>query len=110
MTRNDESDWSDIVNWVLQALLYGEKIGLTQNICDYDTPSTIASKLNYINAVNCVGNYYEIFSRTIGEANRNEINRINFGTSELMFNLFLPCSFANLVSLLASNTIQKCYI
>lgn len=89
VTRSDESEWSDIVNWVMQALFYGEKVGRGQNQdkCNNDTPATVSSKLNYINAVDCVGNYDEIFSRAFGD-NRNDINRINRGTGESMSNLF----------------------
>jgi hypothetical protein len=44
-------------------------------------PPQNASKLNYLNAVYCVGNYQEIFKRSFG-SNRNEINYINDGTGE----------------------------
>eukprot|EP00956_Cyclotella_meneghiniana_P017722 scaffold29126_cov67-Cyclotella_meneghiniana.AAC.2 len=56
VTRNDEAEWSDIVNWVMQALFYGEKVGRgrNQDKCSNDT-ATVASKLNYLNAVDCVG-------------------------------------------------------
>ena len=91
VTRSDESEWSDIVNWVMQALFYGEKVGLVQNKkeCNNETRGTVASKLNYVNAVNCVGNYDEIFSRTFGAANRNDINKINWGTGKLMSNFYI---------------------
>ena len=90
VTRSDESEWSDIVNWVMQALFYGEKVGRGQNQdkCSNDTPTTVASKLNYLNAVDCVGNYGELFSQAFGD-NRNDINKINHGTGELTTNLFL---------------------
>ena len=90
VTRNDEAEWSDIVNWVMQALFYGEKVGRGQNQdkCSNDTPTTVASKLNYLNAVDCVGNYGELFSQAFGD-NRNDINKINHGTGELTTNLFL---------------------
>eukprot|EP00956_Cyclotella_meneghiniana_P016657 scaffold26452_cov67-Cyclotella_meneghiniana.AAC.8 len=102
VTRSDESEWSDIVNWVMQALLYGEKVGLVQNQkeCNNETPGTVASELNYINAVNCVGNYDEIFSRTFGAANRNDINKINSGTGKSMSNIIsiMMHTFLKLVS------------
>ena len=74
VTRSDESEWSDIVNWVMQALFYGEKVGRgrNQDKCSNDT-ATVASKLNYLNAVDCVGNYGELFSQAFGD-NRNDIN------------------------------------
>ena len=74
----------------MQALFYGEKVGRGQNQdkCSNDTPTTVASKLNYLNAVDCVGNYGELFSQAFGD-NRNDINKINHGTGELTTNLFL---------------------
>lgn len=90
VTRNDESEWSDIVNWVIHSLIYGEKVGLNQSECDYDTPATVASELNYLNAVYCVGSYGEIFNRTFGADNRTNINEINLGTGELMPNPTQP--------------------
>jgi hypothetical protein len=48
---------------------------------DINMPPQNASKLNYLNAVYCVGNYQEIFKKSFG-VNRNEINHINNGTGE----------------------------
>ena len=98
VTRNDESEWNDIVNWVVHSLIYGEKVGLrlNQSECDNSTPATVASELNYLNAVNCVGNYWEIFNRTFGADNRTDINGVNLGTGELMPNL--PLFFCHSLS------------
>jgi general L-amino acid transport system substrate-binding protein len=82
VTRNDESEWSDIVNWVLQALFYGEREGLVrdESLCDKNMPTNNVAKLNFLNAVYCIGNYKEIYAREFGSNPRNDINHINYGT------------------------------
>ncbi len=74
---------SDIMNWVVYSLIYGEARGLQQDLSrcqksvfnkgDY-------SKLPFANAVYCVGNYGEILSKDFDDAIRSEINEINNGT------------------------------
>lgn len=105
VTRSDETEWSDIVNWVVQSLFYGERQGLVQNalLCEKDRLSTIPSKLDYRKAVYCVGNYGEIYARGFGSSdNRSNINRINNGTGEysheLPFLMLLRC-IANAICL-----------
>lgn len=75
VTRNDDREFSDVINWVVQALFYGKEQGLTRNIslCQNDTKtqasdmknSTQASDMNFLNAVYCVGNYGEIYDRSL---------------------------------------------
>ena len=64
VTRKGDVEFSDIVNWVVQALFYGEERGLTQDMtsCHNYTKSMSrnVSELNFMNAVYCVGNYGEI--------------------------------------------------
>ena len=59
-TRQDDREFSDVINWILQALFYGDEQGLTKSssLCqnDRDLPRGMnASELNYMNAVYCVG-------------------------------------------------------
>ena len=85
VTRNDETEWSDILNWVVQSLFYGERQGVFENasLCEKDKLSTIPSELDYLKAVYCVGNYGEIYARGFNTSdNRSNINRINNGTGE----------------------------
>ena len=52
------------MNWVLQALFYGEEQDLTKNatLCGNTTNVTsVASELNYLNAVYCVGSYKDVY-------------------------------------------------
>ncbi|KAL7545664.1 hypothetical protein ACHAWF_009014 [Thalassiosira exigua] len=66
VTRNTDSEWSVIVEWVLQALIYAEEQGLTKDVtlCQIGTNLTLknAVDLDFMNAVYCVGNYGEQFS------------------------------------------------
>lgn len=67
VTRNTDREFSDVVNWVLQALIYGAEQGLAMDVsrCSkvlYSTLTVPVSDLNYLNAVHCVGNYFEIMN------------------------------------------------
>ena len=84
VTRNDDREFSDIVNWVVQALFFGEEQGLTMDLahCESYTDPTVYGILDlvYMNAVYCVGNYGEIFD---GDPNSRGMNQINNGTGML---------------------------
>jgi hypothetical protein len=86
VTRNNDPEWSDIVNWVLQALFYGERNGITKSAsdCQLGTNSLAVDRrrLNFLNAVYCVGNYGEIYGGSkYSEYGRTTINTINNGTA-----------------------------
>eukprot|EP00984_Skeletonema_dohrnii_P020562 scaffold10040_cov128-Skeletonema_dohrnii-CCMP3373.AAC.1 len=79
VTRNTDREFSDVVNWVLQALFYGEEQDLTKNatLCGNTTNVTsVASELNYLNAVYCVGSYKDVYQFP----GRRGMNGINNGT------------------------------
>eukprot|EP00804_Cyclotella_cryptica_P018126 CCRYP_005904-RA/>CCRYP_005904-RA protein AED:0.17 eAED:0.17 QI:0/0/0/1/0.66/0.5/4/0/468 len=88
VTRPDDPECSDIVNWATQALFYGERQGITKNssMCQRST-STLNAKwteLNYLNAVYCVGNYAELYNGSeLAVFERTAINTINNGTAML---------------------------
>jgi len=86
VTRNNDREFSDIVNWVLHALFYGEEQGLTKNpsLCQNDTNSAShrASDINFMNAVYCVGNYGEVFDE---DENDRGMNLINNGTTGMLY-------------------------
>ena len=61
VTRKNDREFSDIVNWVLQALFLGEEQGLTKDVflCQNNTmPQVSVSDLNFLNAVFCVGKIF----------------------------------------------------
>ena len=78
VSRNDDREFSDIVNWVLQALFFGEEQGLTRDpaLCQAYTNFNLhdASRLHFLNAVYCVGNYGEIFHNGLVHRGRNNMN------------------------------------
>ena len=55
VTRNSDRKFSDTVNWVLRALIYGEEHGLTQDstLCQNSTNLALskAFELDFMNAV-----------------------------------------------------------
>ena len=83
ITRNTDREFSDVVNWVVHAVISGEEQGLSKNasLCQNhtDLASHDASKLGFMNAVHCVGNYSEI----VDGDNNPGINEINYGTGML---------------------------
>jgi general L-amino acid transport system substrate-binding protein len=70
VTRADDAEWSDFVNWVLQALLAAEDVGIIQQTADliaetdaFGEGSEFALAFRY--AVRAVGNFAEIYLRTL---------------------------------------------
>lgn len=87
ITRNGDREFSDILNWVLQALFYGEEQGLTKNqsLCQKysnENLTSLVQDLDFLNAVHCVGNYGDIFD---GDKNNRGMNQINDGTTGMLY-------------------------
>eukprot|EP00581_Thalassiosira_minuscula_P000852 CAMPEP_0183743076 /NCGR_PEP_ID=MMETSP0737-20130205/65031_1 /TAXON_ID=385413 /ORGANISM="Thalassiosira miniscula, Strain CCMP1093" /LENGTH=1112 /DNA_ID=CAMNT_0025978681 /DNA_START=259 /DNA_END=3597 /DNA_ORIENTATION=- len=83
VTRNDDREFSDIVNWALHALFYGEEqnIGKNLSLCQsYTDLTSRAAELDFMRAVYCVGNYSNIF---YNNTQNRGVNRINNGTGML---------------------------
>ena len=107
MTRPHDHEFSDIINWVVQALFYGEEqgIGNDQSLCqDYPTSSKQleARDLNYMNAVYCVENYGEI------KNNQIDINMINNGTGMITAIPFGELGFPGMMSSSINNETCLC--
>lgn len=67
VTRENDYEWSSVINWVLQALFFGERTGVIKNesLCEIDSKlSTVGSKLSFLNAVHC-GAYLQFSSLCI---------------------------------------------
>ncbi|KAL7553938.1 hypothetical protein ACHAWF_018683 [Thalassiosira exigua] len=84
VTRNSDSEWSDIVNWIVYALFYGEEQGLTKDpsLCHNESTLPHAFDLDFLNAVYCVGNYGEIFE---GDTSNRGMNQINNGGTGMLY-------------------------
>ena len=86
VTRKDDREFSDVINWILHALFYGEEQGLSKNssLCqNYTTPQMTIMDLNFLNSVFCVGNYGDIVFDG-SEVNRG-MNQINNGNSGMIY-------------------------
>ena len=92
VTRKDDREFSDISNWILQTLFYGEEQGLTRNssFCQKYRSTSLpmhASELNFMNAVHCGGNYRQILneyseSYSLIPSVQNDINN---GTTGMLY-------------------------
>ena len=85
VTRNDNREFTDITNWVVQALFYGEEQGLTKDSSLYQNYTNLTSRvseLNFLNAVYCVGNYGEIVD---GDKPNRGMNQFNDGTTGMLY-------------------------
>lgn len=74
----------DIVNWVMQMLIYGETNDMTQNLslCENESSGvTNATMLNYEQSIYCAGNYGELFNRNFDKRQRYLMNTINDRTA-----------------------------
>jgi len=113
VTRNSDRVFSDVVNWVLQALLFGEEQGLSRDParCHNYSGSTelslhSATDLNFMNAIYCVGNYGEIISSL--PIDKRGMNEINDGSTGMLYAI----PFGNLdteesAEPSAANTMEK---
>jgi len=95
VTRDDDTEFSDFVNWVLQALLAAEQHGITKDnimlmsgdVPKFRQPSVFGDQYKdmFYDAVAAVGNYGEIYERLSPEIYpRNLVNSINNGTTGLI--------------------------
>lgn len=87
VTRNNDMVFSDIVNWVIQGLVFGQRHGVSkdESLCSIDsaTATTTPSKMSFLNMLYCVGNYDEVIFTQDDGVLRSEINTINRGTPML---------------------------
>ena len=63
VTRKNDAEFTDIVNYVVQAIIYGEEKGIMKDLelCrPYTSLTGSAADLNFLYAVYCMGNYGQI--------------------------------------------------
>ena len=84
VTRDDDPEWSDFVNWVLQGLLAAEEEGVTSRTANIISPTNVFGERfsrMFLNAVRIVGNYAEIYRRNLEPILPRPVpNYINNGT------------------------------
>ena len=89
-TRNDDREFSDTVNWVLQSLFYGDEQGLLKDAsrCQkYTSLPAHVAQLNFMNAMYCIGSYGQILKEyeEQSEVSSSDINKINYGTTGMLY-------------------------
>ena len=89
VTRDDDQQWSDFVNWIMTALVAAEDVGVSQRTAialgrtEFFGPDF---RDMFINAVKDVGNYGEVYRRHLEPIlPRPEPDRINNGETGLIY-------------------------
>merc|ERR1712032_823946 len=92
VTRGDDPQWSDFVNYVLQSLYTAESKNITQSTAHLFTKTRVFGKqfeYMFVNAIAAVGNYGELYKHTMGQIlprNESPGDFINVkGTSGLIY-------------------------
>jgi general L-amino acid transport system substrate-binding protein len=89
VTRDDDPQWSDFVNWVMEALLTAEDDGITSRAATFLRPTTVFGDTfanMFSNAIQIVGNYGEIYGRNLEALlPRPPPDMINKGDSGLIY-------------------------
>ena len=85
MTREEDAVFFDYVQWILQALLNAEEQGVTQSSYLKVPPSDLfgdAYALSFQNAIRAVGNYDELYERSLAKiVPRSGLNELNQGST-----------------------------
>lgn len=88
VTRQGETEWSDFVNWVLQALLVAEEEQIGQATASIFPTSAFYRANMFVNALTAVGNYAEMYERHLEPIlPRSELNKLNTGDSGLIYSM-----------------------
>ena len=91
VTRNEDQQFSDFCNWIIQALMTAEELragGPSTSLSDLPTPSVFGESFGYMfyDAVSLVGDYGQVYERNLEQyVPRSGANRINSGDSPAMF-------------------------
>ena len=90
VTRSGDPEFSDLVNWVFQSLLYAEARNVTMETADtfIETGEVFGEQYTdmFRNALGAVGNYAEIYDRHLEPlSSRLKINMLNNGETGLLY-------------------------
>ena len=90
VTRSGDPEFSDLVNWVFQSLLYAEARNVTMDTADtfIETGEVFGEQYTdmFRNALGAVGNYAEIYDRHLQSISpRLKINMLNNGETGLLY-------------------------
>lgn len=88
VTRQGDTEWSDFVEWVLQALFTAEEEQIGQTTASIFPMSEFYRPSMFIDALRAVGNYGEMYERHLEPIlPRSGLNRLNEGDSGLIYSL-----------------------
>jgi len=90
VTREDDPQWTNFVRWVVFGTFYAEEEGITQATASQMPRSDLFGALlrnMFINSINAVGNYGEIYNRSVEglvprEGGLNAINGVPSGPQQ----------------------------
>jgi hypothetical protein len=89
VSRSDDAQWSDFINWVLEALLAAEDEAISSRTANLIGPTDVFGETFpdvFRNAVKIVGNYGEIYRRNLEALLPRPVpDRINPGDSGLIY-------------------------
>jgi ABC-type amino acid transport substrate-binding protein len=90
VSRGDDDEWADFVNWVLNALITAEAMNITHDRADeFPTTDLFGEEYKdmFRNAIAAVGNYGEMYDRHYAARSprADGLNRLNTGESGLMY-------------------------
>jgi ABC-type amino acid transport substrate-binding protein len=90
VTRDNDTEWSDFVNWAFLALLTAENMTITQQTAQKTVsdpaPIIYLTQLKFYQAVATVGNYEEMYDRHLQSiVPRAPINQQNHGVTPLIY-------------------------
>jgi general L-amino acid transport system substrate-binding protein len=92
VTRQNDHQWSQFVNWIVEAIFYAEEVGITSVTASNQMPSVELFGPNFRNifrnAVGAVGHYGEIYARNA--ENENPRGGLNLLNTELTTPQFYP--------------------
>jgi ABC-type amino acid transport substrate-binding protein len=100
VTRDDDPEWSDLVNWVLLSLMYADEHGITtQSLADYFSSTTSFGRRfehMFFDAIGSVGSFLEIRSRySHGEHNHTPRDALHFINQHELSGALLSPDFGN---------------
>ena len=88
VTRQSDREFSDVVNWAINSMKYGEAKNITKDdsLCNPYEKNPSVFDLDFMNAVYCVGNYAELWRQPRSKQPsqmypiRRAVNELNNGT------------------------------
>jgi len=91
MTRDDDPEFTDFVNWIIRALFAAEQQGITKDTAEeFMTTPVFGEKYQnmFIDAIAAIGNYGEFYNKFFQKGvprNSNTANMLNNGSTGMIY-------------------------